>query len=98
MTCRKPVVYAKSSPPSGYKTLRAALSDEAIVGDTRNTFNGWKLTNREGKWLDDVLTSKAVKPYAGEVILTGTSACPIHDSDHNGVLGRMSYTKLDLTP
>ena len=81
---------------AGYNHLRARLSDEAMTGDSRNTFNGWKLTKREGKWIDDVLTSPDVKPYVGTVFLTDTSAFSVHASDHNGVRASVSF--LDQLP
>jgi hypothetical protein len=69
-----------------------------MTGDSRNTFNGWKLTKREGKWIDDVLTSPDVKPYVGTVFLTDTSAFSVHASDHNGVRASVSFLDQLTTP
>jgi endonuclease/exonuclease/phosphatase family metal-dependent hydrolase len=54
----------KIASDAGYKHLRVKLSPTLITRRTCNTFNGWKLTKREGKWIDDVLTSPTVMPYA----------------------------------
>jgi endonuclease/exonuclease/phosphatase family metal-dependent hydrolase/LysM repeat protein len=76
---------------AGYNHLRARLSDEAMDGDGLNSFNGWKPTKSEGRWLDDILTSKAVKPYAGELMVTDRTKFPVYASDHNGVLARVRF-------
>jgi hypothetical protein len=81
----------KIARDAGYNHLRARLSDAAMTGDSRNTFNGWKITRREGKWIDDVLTSRSVRPYSGVVELTDTTAYPIFVTDHNGVFARVEF-------
>jgi hypothetical protein len=59
----------KIASNAGYRHLRAKLSATLITRRTCNTFNGWKITKREGKWIDDVLTSPTVKPYAATIML-----------------------------
>jgi hypothetical protein len=81
----------KIARDAGYNHLRGRLSDAAMTGDSRNTFNGWKITKREGKWIDDVLTSRSVRPYSGVVELTDTTAYPIFVTDHNGVFARVEF-------
>ncbi|MCJ7599699.1 MAG: hypothetical protein MUO41_13970, partial [Methyloceanibacter sp.] len=61
----------------GYKHLRAKLSPSLITRRTCNTFNGWKITKREDKWIDDVLTSPTVKPYAAAIMLTDSTRFPV---------------------
>jgi hypothetical protein len=61
-----------------------------ITRRTCNTFNGWKITKRESKWIDDVLTSPPVKPYAAAIMLTDSTVFPLNASDHNGVLRKSS--------
>jgi hypothetical protein len=51
----------KIASDAGYKHLRAKLSASLITRRTCNTFNGWKITKRESKWIDDVLTSPAAR-------------------------------------
>jgi hypothetical protein len=63
----------KIASNAGYKHLRAKLSSTLITRRTHNTFNGWKITKRESKWIDDVLTSPAVKPYAAAIMLTDST-------------------------
>jgi len=79
----------KIASDAGYKHLRAKLS--TITRQTCNTFNGWKITKRESKWIDDVLTSPKVKPYAAAIMLTDSTAFPIFASDHNGVFAKVEF-------
>ena len=85
------VAVRKVFATAGYNHLRARLSDEAMDGDRLNSFNGWKPTKRDGRWLDDILTSKAVEPHAGELMVTDRTKFPVYASDHNGVLARVSF-------
>ncbi len=59
-------------------------------GDSRNSRNGWTTTKREGIWIDDVLTSAAVVPYAGTLVITGIPDYDPHASDHNLVRASVS--------
>jgi len=77
---------------AGYRHLRDRLTDNQMDGDSRNSRNGWGVTGREGIWIDDVLTSPAVTPYAGTLVITGTPEYEPHASDHN--LVRASF-KID---
>lgn len=76
----------------GLTDLRTRLSDADMNGDMRNTHHGYKPTQNEGRWLDEIFTSKPVKPLKGEVIPLD----PTHDypnaSDHNAVLARLEIT------
>jgi hypothetical protein len=45
----------KIASDAGYRHVRAKLA--TITRKTCNSFNGWKITKRESKWIDDVLTS-----------------------------------------
>lgn len=76
----------------GYKPLRARLSAKEIRAEKRNTFNGWKITKREGRWIDDVLTCQHVEPYAAAILITDSRAYQVHASDHNGVLARLRFS------
>ena len=76
----------------GYNHLRARLPDSKIIGELRNTFNGFKVTKREGKWIDDILVSSAITPLDGAAVhLTDPSVYPVPASDHNGVFARMRF-------
>ncbi|HEY6686553.1 MAG TPA: hypothetical protein VI094_10155, partial [Propionibacteriaceae bacterium] len=75
-----------------YRHLRAKLSATLITRRTCNTFNGWKITKREGKWIDDVLTSPTVKPDAAAIMLTDSTRFPVNASDHNGVFGKVQFS------
>jgi hypothetical protein len=76
----------------GYKHLRARLPDSKIIGELRNTFNGFKVTKREGKWIDDILVSSAITPLDGAAVhLTDPSVYPVAASDHNGLFARMRF-------
>gem|GEM_PF-2211814 len=86
----------KIASNAGYKHLRAKLS--AITRKTHNTFNGWKITKREGRWNDDILTSPHVKPYAGAIMLTDSTALPIHATDHNGVFAKVEFQSPPALP
>jgi hypothetical protein len=55
----------KIASDAGYKHLRAKLSASLITRRTCNTFNGWKITKRESKWIDDVLTSPGSQAVRG---------------------------------
>jgi hypothetical protein len=63
-----------------------------ITRCTCNTFNGWKITKREGKWIDDVLTSPIVKPYMATIMLTDSTCFRVKASDHNGVFAKVQFT------
>ena len=82
----------KIASDAGYKHLRAKLSPTLIKRRTYNTFNGWKVTKRESKWIDDVLTSPTVKPYAAAIMLTDSTEFPINASDHNGVFAKVQFS------
>jgi hypothetical protein len=82
----------KIASNAGYRHLRAKLSATLITRRTCNTFNGWKITKREGKWIDDVLTSSTVKPYAAAIMLTDSTRFPVNASDHNGVFGKVQFS------
>ena len=71
----------KIANDAGYRHVRAKLS--TITRKTYNSFNGWKITKRESKWIDDVLTSAKVKPYAAAMMLTDSTAFPIVATDLN---------------
>jgi hypothetical protein len=45
----------KIASDAGYRHVRAKLA--TITRKTCNSFNDWKITKRESKWIDDVLTS-----------------------------------------
>ena len=47
---------------------------------------------REGKWIDDVLTSPTVMPYAAAIMLTDSSRFPVNASDHNGVFAKVKFS------
>jgi hypothetical protein len=79
----------KIASDAGYRHLRAKLS--TITRKTSNTFNGWKITKRESRWNDDILTSRQVKPYAAAIMLTDSTVFPIHASDHNGVFAKVEF-------
>ena len=74
---------------AGYRHIRAKLS--TITRQTCNSFDGWKITKRESKWIDDVLTSPKAKPYAAAIMLTDSTAFPIFASDHNGVFAKVQF-------
>jgi hypothetical protein len=57
-----------------------------------------KITKRENKWIDDVLTSPTVTPYAAAIMLTDSTRFPVNASDHNGVLPRYSPLLLPDRP
>jgi endonuclease/exonuclease/phosphatase family metal-dependent hydrolase len=82
----------KIASHAGYRHLHAKLSATLITRRTCNTFNGWKITKREGKWIDDVLTSPSVKPYAAAIMLTDSTRFPINASDHNGVFAEVQFS------
>ena len=42
-------------------------------------------------WIDDILTSPKVKPYAAGIMLTDSTAFPIFASDHNGVFAKVEF-------
>jgi Endonuclease/Exonuclease/phosphatase family len=75
----------------GYRHLRARLPHSKITGEMWNTFNGFKVTKREGKWIDDILASSAITPLNAAVGLTDPSVYPVAASDHNGVFARMRF-------
>ena len=79
----------KIASDAGYRHVRAKLS--TITRKTYNTFNGWKTTKREGKWIDDILTSRTVTPYSAAIMLTDSTALPIHATDHNGVFVKVEF-------
>jgi hypothetical protein len=81
----------KIASNAGYKHLRAKLSTTLITRRTYNTFNGWKITKRESKWIDDVLTSPAVEPYTAAIMVTDSTKFPISASDHNGVFAKVQF-------
>jgi endonuclease/exonuclease/phosphatase family metal-dependent hydrolase len=84
---------------AGYVNLRAKLTDAQMDGDSRNSRNGWGVTPREGIWIDDVLTSADVHPYAGTLVITGTPDYDPHASDHNLVRASVKIaTPLADTP
>jgi hypothetical protein len=56
-----------------------------------NTFNGFRVTKREGEWIDDILSSSAITPLDAAVSLTDPSVYPVAASDHNGVFARMRF-------
>lgn len=78
------------SPRKEFKTdqgmlgLREKCTTPVIRGEF-NTHHGYQPTKREGKWLDEIETGKAITVYASEVVLTGTS------TDHNGLLARIEF-------
>ena len=80
----------KIASDAGYRHLRAKLS--TITRKTCNSFNGWKITKRESKWIDDVLTSRTVKPYAAAIMFTDSTTFPIFASDHNGVFAKIEFS------
>jgi endonuclease/exonuclease/phosphatase family metal-dependent hydrolase len=82
----------KIASNAGYKHLRAKLAPNLITRRTCNTFNGWKITKRESKWIDDVLTSPTVEPYAAAIMLTDSTRFPVHASDHNGVFAKVQFS------
>ena len=82
----------KIASNAGYQHLRAKLSPTLITWRTCNTFNGWKLTKRESEWIDDVLISPTVKPYATAIMLTDSSRFPVNASDHNGVFAKVQFS------
>ena len=86
----------KIASNAGYKHLRAKLSPSLITRRTYNTFNGWKITKREDKWIDDVLTSPTVKPYAAAIMLTTRPASPSMQVITTASLRR--YSSLLLPP
>lgn len=77
---------------AGLIDLRHRLSDAAMHGDSIATFNGWKITKRNGRWIDDVLT-RDCKPYYGAVRLTDdtTPDLPVFATDHNGVFLKIEF-------
>jgi len=84
---------------AGYKDLRGRLTDAEMDGDSRRSFNGWTTTKRDGVWIDDVLTSAAIDPYAGTLVITGTPDYDPHASDHNLVRASVKFaTPVDDTP
>jgi endonuclease/exonuclease/phosphatase family metal-dependent hydrolase len=64
--------------------LRDKCTTKVIRGDY-NTHHGYKTTKREGKWLDEIETGKAIKVYAAEVVLTGQA------TDHNGLRASIEF-------
>jgi endonuclease/exonuclease/phosphatase family metal-dependent hydrolase len=64
--------------------IRDKCTTKVIRGDY-NTHHGYKPTKREGKWLDEIETGKAIKVYAAEVVLTGQA------TDHNGLRASIEF-------
>jgi hypothetical protein len=75
----------------GYKALRVRLPDSKISRLTYNSFNGFKVTKRENKWLDDILTSAGVTPLEAAIRLTDPTVYPVAASDHNGLFARVQF-------
>jgi endonuclease/exonuclease/phosphatase family metal-dependent hydrolase len=72
------------SKDQGMLGLRDKCTTKVVRGDW-NTHHGFKPTKRNGDWLDEIETGKAIKVYAAEVIPTGTA------TDHNGLLARIEF-------
>jgi endonuclease/exonuclease/phosphatase family metal-dependent hydrolase len=81
----------KIAMTAGYVPLRKKAGLDLVTGETWNSFNGWKITKREGRWLDDVLTSPAVKPYDGALKRTDSGVYVINASDHNGIRASVEF-------
>jgi endonuclease/exonuclease/phosphatase family metal-dependent hydrolase len=79
----------KIAADHGYVHLRKKAGLDHVTGETWNSFNGWKITKRESKWLDDVLTSPAVLPYSGSLRRTDSGVYVVCASDHNGIHASM---------
>jgi hypothetical protein len=75
----------KIAADHGYVHLRKKAGLSHVTGETWNSFNGWKITKRDGEWLDDILTSPLVKPYDGQLKRTDSGVYVINASDHNGI-------------
>ena len=74
----------------GYVPLRTKPAT-TFGHKTRNSFNGWKPTKNESRWLDDVLTPKLVEPYYASVELTDNTQYPVCASDHNGIRASVRF-------
>lgn len=74
----------------GFRHLRYKLDDE-ITRNNYSTFNGWKTTPRDGRWIDDILTTTTVKPYAGAVFIAGPPNIVPTCTDHNGVFAKVEF-------
>ena len=80
----------RPSPRREFKTdqsmlgLRDKRTTKVVRGDW-NTHHGYKPTKREGEWLDEIETGKAIKVYAAEVVPTDQA------TDHNGLLARIEF-------
>lgn len=81
----------KLAGDAGWRSLRKKLDDDQLSGEHYSTFNGWKRTPTTGRWIDDVLTPFAVKPYAGSVELACLRVYPVCASDHNGVRASIEF-------
>jgi len=75
----------------GYVHLQKKAGLDHVTGETWNSFNGWKITKREGRWIDDILTSPAVKPYQASLKRTDSGVYPLCASDHNGIRASVEF-------
>ena len=81
----------KIAADHGYVPLRKKAGLDHVTGETWNSFNFWTITKRESRWIDDVLTSPAVKPYLGELRRTDSGVYVINASDHNGIRASVEF-------
>jgi len=75
----------------GYQDLRTLLKNDQVTKYNYSSSNGWGVTPKDGRWIDDILTPAWVKPYAAEVVLTDKSQGTYCGSDHNIVRASMAW-------
>jgi endonuclease/exonuclease/phosphatase family metal-dependent hydrolase len=79
----------KPGPRKEFKTDQSMLGLRDKCSDVKNgawnTHHGYKPTEREGKWLDEIETGAAITVYGAELVRTGNA------TDHNGLLGRVEF-------
>lgn len=77
----------------GLKGLRSRLTAAEMYSESLNTFNGWGKSPADGFWLDEVLTSPAVKPYKAGVERTDTKRpLKLVVTDHHGLRASVEFS------
>ncbi len=83
---------------AGLLGLRERLSGAKVDGDTVDTHNGWKKTDRDGRWIDEIFTSKTARPLDARVIVADPTGKFPYATDHNALFARIEVKGQDPSP
>jgi len=75
----------------GLLDIRTRLPEDDVDGDTLATHHGYRPTKADGRWLDEIVTSRAIRLRSCENMLTDPTHRFPNATDHNALLLRGEF-------